>query len=342
MENSDFTHFSQIPEYLKKGLKSNSFLFPSDIQKQSLENYKFNIIAQSKNGTGKTLAFLLVVLANIEPKSIASQQSNCLECIILSPSRELALQTNELLLKITSYASPPIRTIVTIGGQPLKADIDTLKITKPQILVGSLGRVIHLVKEEIISLENIKEIVIDEADQMFTDKSFKFDMHGLISLLPKSCKKLVFSATYTTSLLNYLQNIINDSIFIKGQNIDEPNKIAEENKIFDLEKLYDIDEIQLKQIHQFYADIEKVPYFEEKLKLLSELLNKIKYKQCIIFCKQKFRAVEISEHLKGKSIKNLIIHGDLSMDERIQTINNMKKFNINVIISTDLVFFNKL
>ena len=169
---------------MKKGLAGLSFRSPSLIQKMSLEanESKRSIIGQSKNGTGKTLAFLLVLLSNI---SFKPEKQNVLQSIVISPSRELALQTHDLVVKLTAYASPPIKTIVTIGGQALSSDIKNIKLLSPQILVGSLGRVIHLVKEELISLENISVFVVDEADNLFIEKSFKFDMHGLIALTSK-------------------------------------------------------------------------------------------------------------------------------------------------------------
>jgi len=324
-----FENIESIPMYLKKWLKGNNFIVPSHIQRLSLEvnDKRCNIIGQAKNGTGKTLAFLLIVLSNVLPKPIPENDKSCLECIILTPTRELAQQIYTIITDVTAYASPAMRVAKTIGGQILKSDIETLRVMKPQILVGSLGRVVHLIKEEIIFLEGVKELVVDEADQLFLDKSFKFDIHGLISLLPKDCQKLVYSATYPTTFLEDLKEILGDSVFIKS--IEERGEKESE----------DVDEIQLKGIHQYYIPINDTSVFDKKLNLLVQLLTTVKYKQCMIFFNQKLRGAEIANHLKSQGIQTVIIHGDQSMNERTQTISKMRKFGINVILSTDLVSF---
>ena len=333
---ADFSTIEFIPDYIKKSLKSHGYHAPSLIQKLTLEatTSHSNIIGQSKNGTGKTLAFLLAIFSNIVPKPIPEEDQSCLECIILSPTRELAQQTYNIINDITAYANPPVRVIMTIGGQLWKGDIERLKTLKPQILVGTLGRVVHLIKEEIVGLQNMKELVVDEADQLFTDKSFKFDLHGLISLLPNECRKLVYSATYPKELLQELKGLLSDNIFIKST--DEIEEIK--NEIIK-ESHHDIDEIQLKGIHQYYMIITKSPIFENKLKLLTEVLTTIKYKQCIIFFNQKLRGAEIANYLKSKKIQSVIIHGDQTMNERTQTLSKMRKFGINIVLSTDLVIF---
>eukprot|EP00826_Nyctotherus_ovalis_P036595 TRINITY_DN3261_c0_g2_i1.p1 TRINITY_DN3261_c0_g2~~TRINITY_DN3261_c0_g2_i1.p1 ORF type:complete len:346 (-),score=63.60 TRINITY_DN3261_c0_g2_i1:658-1695(-) len=326
-----FESIETIPMYLRKWLKANNFLVPSHIQKLSLEvnSVRSNIIAQSKNGTGKTLAFLLVLLSNLTPKEKPENDESCLECIILAPTRELVQQIYTIITDITAYASPALRVLKTIGGQLVKGDIDNLKAMRPQVLVGSLGRVVHLIKEEVICLGAVKTLVVDEADQLFVDKSFKFDMRGLVSLLPRECQKLVYSATYPTSLLEDLKEMLGESVFIRS--VEEKSEEAKS------EEPQDIDEIQLKGIHQYYISIDEAPFFEKKLKLLVDLLSAIKYKQCMIFFNQKLRGAEIASHLKSKKIQTVIIHGDQNMNERTQTISKMRKFGINAILSTDLV-----
>ncbi len=297
-----------LPPYLKKGLTGCGFRVPSLIQHLTIEaiaEHHQNIVAQSKNGTGKTLAFLLAVFSLVLPAPVNPDKKQHIECIVLSPSRELAMQTHSLISKLTAYASPPIRAVVAVGGQPLKSDIANLTTQFPQILVCSPGRVVHLIKEEIISLENLRTLVLDEADQLFTDRSFKFDLHGLIALLPKGCHKLVYSATYAKSLLEYLQGLMPDSKLIHAQTEAENEEKKEPQAAAGGEEM--IDDIQVKDIKQHFFLVQKPPYFEEKLKLLTQVLAAVKFKQCMIFFNQKFRGVEISNHLKSVLPYNEIV-----------------------------------
>ncbi len=286
-----------LPGYLQKGLAGYGIQSASLIQRLSwaANARRANIIGQSKNGTGKTLAYLGVTLSNIR---LSAERPRPIQAIVLSPSRELALQTHDLIVRLSAYASPPLSSVVVVGGQPLAADIASVALF-PDVVVGSLGRVVHLVKEEIISLQSLRVLVVDEADQMFSEKSFKFDLHGLIGLMPSNCQLLVYSATYTHDLLDYLHKLVKTPVVIRA--LDDPSDAGTSTQTGVEPKEGGVEDIQLQNIRQFYVAVrspDPSAYFEEKLKLLTRILASAKYKQCIVFFNQKFRGVEIANSLR--------------------------------------------
>ena len=181
-----FDELNLKPDLLR-GIYGYGFEKPSIIQQKAiLPIIKGNdVIAQAQSGTGKTAAFAIGTLQLVEP------EKDEIQCLILSPTRELAHQTSIVYQFLGEYLK--IKVCLLIGGTKVGADIDKLK-EGPQVLVGSPGRVLDLIKRKRISLGYLQTFVLDEADEMLS-KGFLETIKEIISLIQSTVKILLFSAT---------------------------------------------------------------------------------------------------------------------------------------------------
>ena len=172
---------------LLRGIYGYGFEKPSLIQQKAiLPILKGNdVIAQAQSGTGKTATFAIATLQLIEP------EKDEIQCLVLSPTRELATQTSLVYQYLGEYLN--IKVCLLIGGIKIGSDIEKLK-EGPQILVGSPGRVLDLLKKKKFSLNYLKNFVLDEADEMLS-KGFLENIKEIISLIPTTTKISLFSAT---------------------------------------------------------------------------------------------------------------------------------------------------
>ena len=181
-----FDELNLKPDLLR-GIYGYGFEKPSIIQQKAILPIikGFDVIAQAQSGTGKTAAFAIGTLQLVDP------EKDEIQCLILSPTRELAHQTSIVYQFLGEYLH--IKVSLLIGGTRVGADIDKLK-EGPQILVGSPGRVLDLIKRKRISLGYLQTFVLDEADEMLS-KGFLETIKEIISLIPNTAKILLLSTT---------------------------------------------------------------------------------------------------------------------------------------------------
>ena len=212
---------------LLRGIYGYGFEKPSIIQQKAILPIikGRDVIAQAQSGTGKTAAFAIGTLQLIE------QENDELQCLVLSPTRELANQTSIVYQFLGEYLN--IKITLLIGGLKVGGDINKLK-ENPQIIVGSPGRVLDLIRRKRISLSYLKSFVLDEADEMLS-KGFLDTIREIISLIPTTTKILLFSATMPRDIVELTTH------FMK-----EPAKILVKNE-----------ELTLEGIKQYYVYLKK-------------------------------------------------------------------------------------
>ena len=296
-----FDELNLKPDLLR-GIYGYGFEKPSIIQQKAiLPIIKGNdVIAQAQSGTGKTAAFAIGTLQLVEP------EKDEIQCLILSPTRELAHQTSIVYQFLGEYLK--IKVCLLIGGTKVGADIDKLK-EGPQVLVGSPGRVLDLIKRKKISLGYLQTFVLDEADEMLS-KGFLETIKEIISLIPNTAKILLFSATMPKDIVEMTTKFMKD-----------PAKILVKNE-----------ELTLEGIKQYYVYLKK----EDKLDVLFQIYRGIEIAQAIIYCNTKKSVETVSEELKkGHMISS--IHGDMKQFERDSVMRDFRSGVTRVLVTTDLL-----
>ena len=292
-----------LKQELLRGIFGYGFEKPSSIQQKAiLPIIKGNdVIAQAQSGTGKTAAFAIGTLQLIEP------EKDEVQCLVLSPTRELANQTSLVYTFLGEYMH--IKTCLLIGGTRLDSNIKKLK-EGPQILVGSPGRVLELLNKKIISLSYLKSFVLDEADEMLS-KGFLEEIKKIISLIPITAKILLFSATMPKAIVEMTTQFMNN-----------PSRILAKNE-----------ELTLEGIRQYYVYLKK----SDKLDVLLQIYRGIEIAQAIIYCNSKKMVEFLSEEMKKKGHMVSSIHSDLKQSERDNVMTNFRKGVTRVLITTDLL-----
>lgn len=306
MENSDVqTQIELISlgltqPFLIQALEYFSFKYATPVQAlcipQILNNQ--NLIIQAKNGTGKTLAFSLSALEKIDPHSVKPQ------VLILTSTREVANQINDIINELTYTCDPPIYSLLCCGGYSRKDTISALK-QGVHIIIGTIGRVKDLASKEI-SLESLELLVLDEADKICTD------LEAVFTKINKNCQILAFSATYTETAEKWLNRKMIDCKTVKVSGDDQ----------------------KLKLLQEFYVDCEE--NFNKKLLKVLEILNSIPFHQCIIFHNYKIHGKDLAGVLRDHGFKSLNISGDLKQEQRIEVMRNLRFFQIRIMLSTDI------
>ena len=337
-------------DLLQNLIEKLNYKYPSEIQEKILLskflNDKTNSIScsviKSEAGTGKTLAYLIPLIQSIDI-SIKNQ----IQVIILTPTRELALQTEDYINKIEN-----IKYKILIGGKAnIPGKIRKDKINKddvPTIIVGTLGKLRDILvskKAKTFSkniLKHLRCIVIDEADKMIEQnkppqnllESFLNYLFGFIfkkNDSDKSIKTIILcSASFNKTTELFYSNIIskyiyeNNNIFNYFVTNNDDTKIINEN---------------IKEFYINFYEKKHESFYEQKYKTLIILLSALqtKYNQCLIFYNKKGKGQELSQDLRNYGFSICFIHGELNQDERQLIYNKIKALEYKIILSTDLL-----
>jgi translation initiation factor 4A len=303
-ENTTWDDFS-FSEELLRGIYNCGFEKPSPIQCKAIQPIidKKDLIAQAQSGTGKTATFVIGVLASID----YSLQEN--QVIIMSPVRELSVQTYSVVKDISCMIKN-FTSILLIGGNKIDEDISYLKNNKPQLIVGTPGRIYDLIEKKHIDIKKISLVVIDEADEMLSN-TFKHQFHKIIMCCKENVQIVLFSASFPDDIKKlsstFLINPI--SIIMKSENLT------------------------LDGIAQYYVSLEND---EHKLITLKDLYSNISFSQCIIYCNSVPRVIRLYDSLKLDNFPVSYIHSQMSTQERTQIFNEFKMGITRILISTNL------
>lgn len=306
MTNSVDITFSELnlPSSLLKALEKVGYEKPSPIQAKSipvlLEGH--DLLGQAQTGTGKTAAFALPMLANIDPDASFTQ------LLVLAPTRELAIQVAEAFQVYASF-SKKIRVLPIYGGQSYDNQIRQLK-RGVQVVVGTPGRVIDHIKRKTLKLDQLRFLVLDEADEMLR-MGFIDDVELILSHAPEERQTALFSATMPAQIKKISQRYLRD-----------PKHIKIESKV-----------TTASTIRQRYCQISG----HHKLEALTRILEVEEFDGVIVFVRTKTATVELADKLSARGYDVEALNGDIPQQARERTVDKLKQGKIDILVATDVV-----
>lgn len=261
-----------------------------------------DVVGRSQTGTGKTAAFGLPAAAMIDPEGARRVQT-----LILCPTRELAMQASQELDKFSKYL-PYVKTCAIYGGADIERQITQLK-KGVNIVVGTPGRVMDHIRRHTLHLEELRMVILDEADEML-NMGFREDIEEILQYIPEERQTVLFSATMPPQIMA-----------ITGEYQRDPVVVGVEQKSRTVEK-----------IAQFYYEVP----MGRKTDALQMLLIAFEPKLSMIFCNTKAMVDELTENLVAKGFKAAGLHGDMKQQSRTQVLNAFKSGRLNILIATDV------
>lgn len=260
-----------------------------------------DVIGQAPTGTGKTAAFGITVLERIDPKRKGVQ------AMILCPTRELAIQVAGEIKKISKYKKG-IEILPIYGGQPIDRQIKALK-KDVQIVTGTPGRVMDHLNRRTLKMEDVKIIILDEADEML-DMGFREDIETIMKKIPEQRQTIFFSATMPKAILDLTKKYQNNPQFIKLVH----------------------KEMTVPNVEQFYIEVKQ----QAKPEALARLIDYYNLKLSLVFCNTKKRVDELVEDLKMRGYLAEGLHGDMQQKQRDIVMSRFRRREIDVLVATDV------
>ncbi|KIL36939.1 DEAD/DEAH box helicase [Cohnella kolymensis] len=259
-----------------------------------------DMIGQAQTGTGKTAAFGIPLISNIDAKE------DRIVALIMAPTRELAIQVAEEIEKLGRFKG--LRSLAIYGGQDISRQIRSLR-RKPQIIIGTPGRLLDHINRKTIKLDDVRTVVLDEADEML-DMGFMEDIQSILSLVPDERQTLLFSATMPANIQKLAQKFLRN-----------PEHISVIPK-----------QVSAPSIQQFYIEVQERMKFDG----LCRLLDMEPPELAIIFGRTKRRVAELSEALMKRGYAVDGLHGDLSQNQRDTVMRKFRDGSIDVLVATDV------
>lgn len=306
MENNIGFDELNLNENLLKGIYLYGFTKPSSIQIKGIHsiNSGKDCLLQSQSGTGKTATYLLGVLNKIDI-NIESQSKS--QAIVIVPTRELADQVYNVAINLAKFTE--IKIIKCIGGSDMAENRDNIK--KSHIIIGTEGRILHMIKEKRFNIHGIKLMVLDEVDEMFTD-DININIDYIFDKVPTNMQCCMISATMSPNVFNISKKYMHD-----------PIKVLLKNS-----------EVVVDLISQFYLNVENE---ELKFDTLMDLYSLISTYQAIIFCNTIRKVDYIKENLEKNNFEITCIHGKMTQDERDVIIKQFRDGKTRILLTTDLL-----
>lgn len=298
----------EIIDPILEALNAEGYTQPTPIQEKSIPSLlkRKDLLGIAQTGTGKTAAFAIPILQHLYNDNHHNSRYKKIKALIVTPTRELAIQIEESFTKYGKYTG--LKNTVIFGGVKQGGQTQTLR-KGVDILIATPGRLLDLMNQGFISLKNVEYFVLDEADRML-DMGFIHDIRKLIAELPTKRQSLFFSATMPSDIVRLSQKILGN-----------PERVA------------------VKPEQTTAERVEQAVYFvskRSKPKLLSHLLKTEEYESCLVFTRTKYGADKIVKFLKRSNIIAEAIHGNKSQGARQRALTNFKNGETKVLIATDI------
>lgn len=302
-----FENLKLIPSILK-ALEDQNYTHPTSIQEKAIPLILNNqdVLGSAQTGTGKTAAFAIPIIQHLAKDNKITSGRRRVKSLIVTPTRELAIQIGESFTAYAKYTQ--IKNTVIFGGVKQGAQVNAMH-RGVDVLVATPGRLLDLMNQGFISLNEIQYFVLDEADRML-DMGFIHDIKKIIAKLPKQRQSLFFSATMPKNIVELSRQILRN-----------PQKIAV-NPVSST----------AETIQQFLYKTNK----SNKPALLLHILKDPKIEQVLVFSRTKHGSDRIVRNLKKKDINSAAIHGDKSQNQRQRALKEFKQGKVNVLVATDI------
>lgn len=292
-----------IDQGLVEILKRTGIVNPTPVQEKSIGEILSgrDVVAQAQTGTGKTLAFLLPMVQNINVDKMDIQG------LIITPTRELALQITNEAKKLAKYND--MKILAVYGGQDVEAQIRKLK-NGVHLVIATPGRLLDHIRRGNLDLGKLNNLVLDEADEMLR-MGFLQDVEKIITGTPKTRQTMLFSATIPNEVRSlskrFMKNPLQIEIQAKNITLDE------------------IEEIEIETTDR------------RKLDNLSTLIDEYRPYLAIVFCRTKRRVKELNRELLYRGYNSDELHGDLSQAKRERVIRSFREAKLQILVATDIV-----
>ncbi len=299
--NNEFSSLNLSPA-LQDNLASLGYLQMTPIQAQSLPLVLDgkDLIAKAKTGSGKTAAFGLGLLANLDVNRLEVQ------ALVLCPTRELADQVATEIRRL-ARTLPNVKLVTLCGGTPTAPQSATLSFGA-HIAVGTPGRILKHLEQGTLELDGLKTLVLDEADRML-DMGFGEDINRVISHAPHDRQTLLFSATYPEGIAQMSRGVQRNPVEVSVESLHEDSAIEQ--------KLYEVPAGQ-------------------RLDALGWLLSHYQPSSCVVFCNTKRACNDVADHLAAKGFSALALNGDLEQRERDQVLVRFANGSATILVATDV------
>lgn len=294
-----------VQSELIKALNENGILNPTPIQEQSIPillKYNTDFVGQAQTGTGKTVAYAVPLIQQIDVNNPTVQ------ALIITPTRELCLQISKQIFKYTKYSNQ-IFVEKVIGGVPLNLQIENLK-RPTHIVAATPGRLLELINKNIIDLEKVKTVVIDEADEIIT-MGFKQELNAILNVISKKVFTWMFSATYPDDLHEMVKKYLSadhKKIHVEKDNLLNPNIL-----------------------HQYFTCPK-----ESKKDFILDFINSHSKVKGIVFCRTQYKVDELHKFLTANGVVAGLMHGELGQRDREKVIRMFRTGKIKVMVATDI------
>ena len=302
---SSWEELPDVKPELLRGIYGYGFENPSPIQQKGIIPLfkKKDVIAQAQSGTGKTGCFTIGTLQRIDISS------NTTQAIVISPTRELSIQTKKVFDSIGSMMKG-LTSHLLIGGTSIDTDIQTLSSSNPQVLIGCPGRIHDMMRRKKLNLRTCKIIIVDEADELLS-QGFKEQIYEIFQYLPREVQVALFSATLPIEINGLTERFMRNPVKI----------------------LVKTEQLTLEGIDQFYVALNND---DEKYEALKDIYGTISVSQCIIYCNSIHRVQNLYNAMVSDDFSVGQIHSNIDKIERTRNYNDFVSGKTRVLISTNL------
>jgi len=293
----------EVPATIARAIEKMGFVTPTEVQARAIPPLRNgdDLIGQAQTGTGKTAAFGIPIVEKIDPSSAHVQ------ALVLTPTRELCVQVTEEIGRIGQFRN--VRTVAIYGGSSMDKQVEGLK-RGAQVVVGTPGRVLDLIRRGELRLDRVHTVILDEADRML-DMGFIVDVETILSRSPRARQTALFSATMPYAILRICDR------FMKRN----PAQVTVRPDLRTVETV--------RQVVYFVAD-------QDKVKALLELTDQFGFDRLLVFRHTQIGVDRLAATLqrRGKNVAGL--HGGLSQRERDRTLASFKAGKIQFLIATNV------
>ena len=296
----------KLSEPILRAVEEKGYITPTPIQTKAVPAILAgrDVMAAAQTGTGKTAGFILPLLQKLT--SGARVKSNHIRALVLTPTRELAVQVAE---NITSYGKHlPLKSGAVYGGVKINPQMMKLR-SGVDVLVATPGRLLDLFSRNAVKFSQVETLVLDEADRML-DMGFIEDIREILVLLPKKRQNILFSATFSSEIGKLTRSLLNRPVQIE---VNPRNSTA-------------------KSVKQWLYEVDK----SRKPALLSHLIHSNDWEQVLVFTRTRDGAGRLVQKLTSDAISAAAIHGDKSQGERTRALAAFKMNTIRVLVATDV------
>lgn len=292
-----------LSEDIQKAVREMGFQEASPIQEQAIPYLLEgrDIIGQAQTGTGKTAAFAIPLIERIQ------STDGRVQAIVLCPTRELALQVTHEIQKLGKYKRN-LNAITIYGGQSIERQIQALK-RQPQIVIGTPGRTLDLIRRGSLELDTVQTVVLDEADEML-NRGFRPDIERILKQTSRSRQTVFFSATMPQAILELTAKYQREALHVKAAQHDQP----------------------LVKIEQCYFEVQK----SEKLAALTQLLAHHQVGRALVFCNTKHKVDALTRKLKQAGYLAEGLHGGKTQSQRDRLMQGFRKGSTQLLVATDV------